>query len=140
MTSTTGATGRQTIPAELRDLFDEPALGHVSYLNDQGQIVTFPLWVDYDGRQLLASSPVGSKKGRALRERPGVSVEIVSTRDPWHWVSVSGHVVDIRPDEDLAFIDRMSHKYMGAGYQRRLPREVFVIAIDRLSSSRGRGR
>ncbi len=26
------------IPEELHDLFDEPALGHVSYLNRKGQI------------------------------------------------------------------------------------------------------
>lgn len=28
------------IPPELLDLFDEPALGHVSYTSDSGQIVT----------------------------------------------------------------------------------------------------
>ena len=123
------------IPADLLDLFAEPAIGHVSYLSDRDQIVTFPLWVDYDGQHLLTSSPVGSKKGRALRARPGVAVSIVSTTNQWHWLSASGRVVDIRPDEDLAFIDRMSLKYTGAAYRRRTPREVFVIEIDRLRHS-----
>src|SRR5579859_1018801 len=87
------------IPEELRALFQEPALAHVSYLNKKGQIVTFPMWADYDGEQVLVSSPVGSKKGKALRERPHVAVSIVSNDNPWHWVSISGRVIDIRSEE-----------------------------------------
>ena len=124
-----------TIPEALRDLFDEPALAHVSYLNRKGQIVSYPMWVDFDGQHLVVSSPVGSRKGKAFRERPQVAVSIVSTKNRWHWLSVSGRVVDIRPDDNLEFIDRMSRKYTGSDYQRRTPREIFKIAIDRVSSS-----
>jgi PPOX class probable F420-dependent enzyme len=124
-----------TIPDDLRDVFEEPALAHVSYLNRKGQIVTYPMWVDFDGDHILVSSPVGSGKGKAFRERPQVAVSVVSTRNPWHWVSVSGRVVEIRPDDNLAFIDRMSHKYVGTDYQRRSPREIFSIEIDRVSPS-----
>ena len=124
-----------TIPDDLRDLFDEPALAHVSYLNSRGQIVTFPMWVDHDREHLLISSPIGSRKGKALRDRPQVSIEIVSAKNPWHWVSISGRVVGIQPDQDLAFIDRMAHKYTGKAYERRTPREVFKVAIDRVSRS-----
>ena len=124
-----------SIPDDMLDLFDEPALGHVSYTNDTGQIVSFPMWVDFDGGRLLSSSPVGSRKGQAVRLRPQVSVSIVSTKTPWHWLSVSGRVVDIRPDEELAWIDRMSVKYVEQPYQRRSPREVFTIEIDRVANS-----
>lgn len=124
-----------TIPDGVRDLFDEPAVGHVSYLNRRGQVVTFPMWVDFDGKHILASSPAGSRKARSMRHNPQVSVSIVSTRNPWHWLSMSGRVTDIQPDEGLAFIDRMSRKYTGSDYERRTPREVFTIEIDRVSSS-----
>jgi len=124
-----------TIPDEVRDLFTEPALAHVSYVNKQGQIVTFPMWVDFDGEHLLISSPVGSRKGRSFRERAQVAVSIVSAKNPWHWLSITGRVVDIRPDENLAFIDRMAHKYLGTSYQRRTPREIFTIEVGRISSS-----
>jgi PPOX class probable F420-dependent enzyme len=123
----------------MRDLFDEPALAHVSYLNDAGQIVTFPMWADFDGTNLTLGSPVGSRKGQAVRLRPQVSVSIVSTKTPWHWLSVSGRVVHIQPDVDLAWIDRMSAKYTGQPYQRRSPREVFTIEIDRVGHSDSRG-
>ena len=124
-----------TIPEALRDLFDEPALAQVSYLNRKGQIVTYPMWVDFDGEHLVVSSPVGSRKGKAFRERPQVAVSIVSTKNPWHWLSVSGRVVDIQSDQNLEFIDRMSRKYTGSDYQRRTPREIFKITPDRVSSS-----
>jgi PPOX class probable F420-dependent enzyme len=117
------------------DLFSEPALGHVSYANAAGQIITFPMWVDFDGTHLLASSPVGSRKGQAIRRRPQVAVSVVSTKTPWRWLSVSGRVVDIQPDEGLALIDRMSHKYLGRAYDRRSPQEVFTIEVDRVSHS-----
>ncbi|MDR3546635.1 MAG: hypothetical protein P4L30_12805 [Candidatus Limnocylindrales bacterium] len=71
-----------SISGELLDLFAEPALGVVSYTTVAGQIVPFPVWVDYDGTHLLASSPMGSKKGRALRVRPQVGVVIVSAKTP----------------------------------------------------------
>jgi general stress protein 26 len=123
------------IPPDMLDLFDEPALGHLAYTTDAGQIVSFPLWVDHDGSRILASSPVGSKKGQAVRKRPQVAVSIVSTKTPWHWLSISGRVVEVRPDEGLALIDRMSHKYLGQPYERRSTREVFVIEIDGLRHS-----
>ena len=124
-----------SVPEALRGLFNEPALAHVSYLNDAGQIVTFPMWVDYDGTNVTVSSPVGSRKGQAVRSRPQVSVSIVSTKTPWQWLSMSGRVVDILPDENLAWIDRMSLTYLGQPYQRRSPREVFTIEIDRVGHS-----
>jgi PPOX class probable F420-dependent enzyme len=128
------------IPETVRDVFDEPALGHVSYLNRKGQLVTFPMWVDFDGHHVLTSSPVGSRKGKAMRERPEVAVSIVSPKNPWHWLSVSGRVIDIRPDESLEFIDRMARKYTGSEYQRRSPREIFTIEVQRVSSSGQWGR
>lgn len=124
-----------TIPEGVRDLFDEPALGHVSYLNRRGQVVTFPMWVDFDGEHILTSSPADSRKARSMRRNPQVSVSIVSTSNPWHWLSVSGRLVKVEPDEGLRFIDGMSTKYTGTPYERRTPREVFTIEVDRVSSS-----
>jgi PPOX class probable F420-dependent enzyme len=124
-----------TIPEKVRDLFDEPAVGHVSFLNKRGQIATFPMWVDFDGEHVLTSSPAGSRKATSIRPGDQVSVEVVSTKTPWHWVSISGRVADVKPDENLEFIDRMSRKYTGQDYQRRSPRVNFTIDIDRVSSS-----
>jgi Pyridoxamine 5'-phosphate oxidase len=128
-----------SVPSDKLDLFEEPALGQVSYTTEAGEIVPFPMWVDFDGTHLLTSSPEGSKKGRALRARPQVGVAIVSTTTPWRWLSLSGRVVEIHLDDGLACIDRMSQKYLGQPYQRRTPREVYVIELDRVRHSGNRG-
>jgi hypothetical protein len=91
--------------------------------------------LDFDGERILVSSPVGSRKGQSLRERGQLAVSIVSNNNGWHWVSVSGRIVHFQPDHNLEFIDRMSQKYVGTGYERRTPREIFTIAIDRVSTS-----
>jgi hypothetical protein len=43
--------------------------------------------------------------------------------------------VDIVPDADLRVIDRLAHRYVGGAYGDRRPREVFRIAVDRVSRS-----
>jgi len=125
------------IPDDLVDVFREPALGHLSYHNPKGQIVTFPMWVTHDGEHVVTSSRVGSAKGKALRVRPEVSVSVVSTKNPWRWLSVSGRVSDIQPDEGLVLIDELSRRYTGQDYQARTPREKFLIMVDRVSKSSG---
>jgi hypothetical protein len=56
-------------------------------------------------------------------------------------IAIRGRVTDIRPDEGLAFIDKMSLRYVGAPYFRReSPREVFFITPDHVTASRGRRR
>ncbi len=124
-----------TITESHRDLFDQPALGHVAYRDGRGRLVVFPMWVDLEDGRILTSSPVGSRKAVSFRVRPEIGISIVSLDDPWHWLSISGRVVGIHPDEGLAFIDRMSQRYTGRGYPRRTPREVFEIAIERVTQS-----
>ena len=69
------------------------------------------------------------------RARPQAAVSIVSTKSPWHWLTVSGRVVDIRPDEGLLFINKMSQKYTGSAYGRNGARERFFIEVDSVKHS-----
>ena len=133
-------TVHATVPDEMRDVFDEPALGHVAYTSAAGTLAIWPMWVSYDGTRLMTSSPVGARKARALAE-PGaqVAVSVVSTTSPWRWVSMTGRVVEVRPDEGLAFIDSQSQRYTGGPYRdRQTQRNIFVIELDRVTHSTGR--
>lgn len=133
-------TAAESIPAELTDLLTGSTLAHVTVLTPRGALVTHIMWVDYDDGRLLTSSRLGSAKGRALRADPRVAVSVVDRTNPWRWVSVSGRVVEIRPDTDLAFIDKLSHRYTGRAYaMRTMEREIFVIEPDRVRSATGRG-
>lgn len=129
---------RPTIPEDLLYLLSTDHIGSVSSLRRDGSIVTNLMWIDWDGEHVLTSSPVGSRKGANWRANPQVSVSVVDHYDDWRFVIVRGRVIDIRPDVDLEFIDRMSLRYTGAPYRRREhPREVFVIEPDNVRIGRG---
>jgi PPOX class probable F420-dependent enzyme len=128
------------VPAELVDLVTGSTLGHVTVVTPRGALVTHIMWVDYEDGHVLTSSRVGSAKGKALRADPRIAISVVDRANPWRWVSVSGRVVEIRPDSGLAFIDRMSRRYTGRDYMMRdMEREIFVIDPERVRSSTGRG-
>jgi hypothetical protein len=97
------------------------------------------MWVDFDGEHVLTSSPVGSRKGAHWRRDPHVTLSVVDRSDDWRYLVIRGRVVDIRPDDGLEFIDRMSQRYTGQPYRmREYPREVFVIEPDHVRMSGGR--
>ena len=129
---------RPTIPDDLLDLLTTDRIGHVSLLRADGSIATTLMWIDWDGEHLLTSSPVGSYKGKRWRADPRVTVSVVDGHDDWRFVTVRGLVSDIRPDVDLAFIDKMAQRYTGRSYFRRdTMREVFVITPDDVRFGRG---
>jgi len=131
----------QAIPQDLLYLLTGDRVGHVSSLRPDGTIATHLMWIDWDEQHVLTSSPIGSRKGANWRRDRQASVSVVDAADPWRYVIIRGRVVDIRPDEDLAFIDRMSLRYTGAPYFRRhVAREVFVITPDHVTASHGRRR
>jgi PPOX class probable F420-dependent enzyme len=131
---------RPTIPAELVDLLTSDRLGHVSSIRHDGSIASYLMWIDWDGEHLLTSSPVGSRKGQNWRANPQAAMSVVAADDPWRFVLIRGRVTAIRPDQDLAFIDKMSLRYTGQQYRwRDAPREVFEITPDYIRTSGGRG-
>ena len=133
-------TAIDQVPAEMVDLLTGSTLGHVTVVTPKGALASHIMWIDYEDGRVMTSSRVGSAKGKALRADPRISVSVVDAANPWRWVSVSGRVVEIIPDKDLAFIDRMSRRYTGRDYMMRdMAREIFLIEPERVRSSTGRG-
>jgi PPOX class probable F420-dependent enzyme len=129
----------EPIPDDLVDLLTTNVLGHVSALRRDGSIAHYLMWMDFDGEHVLTSSQVGSRKGANWRRNPQVAVSVVDPSDDWRFLVTRGRVVEFRPDEGLAFIDKMSERYTGQPYGfRDRPREIFVIEPDYVRSSRGR--
>ena len=130
----------QPIPEELTDLLTSNILGHVTALRPDGTMAAYLMWVDYDREHILTSSMVGSRKAANWRRNPNVTLSVVDPSDGWRFLIVRGRVVGSRPDEGLAFIDKMSMRYTGGPYRfRERPREIFVIEPDHVIASGGRG-
>jgi hypothetical protein len=62
---------------------------------------------------------------------------VIDPVDPWRRLSISGRVTEIRDDEGLAFINKLSARYVGASYARTAPREILVITPDRVRAYEG---
>jgi PPOX class probable F420-dependent enzyme len=136
----TDSIAEELIPADLTDLLTGERLGHVSCIRADGSIASHLMWIDWDGEHVLTSSPLGSRKGANWRRNPQAAVSVVSADDPWRCVIIRGRVTDIQPDAGLAFIDKMSMRYVGVPYMRRdSEREIFTITPDHVRASRGRG-
>lgn len=128
-----------TVPDDLLDLLTSDRLGHVAALRDDGTIAQYLMWIDWDGGHVLTSSPLDSRKGRHWQRNPNVTLSVVDRDDPWRFLIIRGRVTGTRPDDGLAFIDKMSLRYTGAAYRNRdWPREVFEITPDHVVASRGR--
>lgn len=129
----------ESIPAELLDLVTTNVPAHITYAKPDGSLVTNVMWVDFDGHNILTSSMIGSYKGNAFRaHHPQVAVSVVDPRSQWRRLSISGRVTDIRPDEGLAFINKLSERYTGEPYPRPNPREIYVITLDKVRAFTGR--
>jgi hypothetical protein len=140
MSSSSGrGAGVQEIPEELAYLLRTKAVAHVSLTEADGSLVTHVMWVDYDGEHILTSSPTQSYKSRALRQRPNIAISVVDPADPWRRLSITGRVIEVRDDVGLAFINKLSERYVGASYSRTAPREIFVITPDKVRAFMGRG-
>jgi PPOX class probable F420-dependent enzyme len=127
------------IPDELTYLLTTDLPAHVSFVPLDGSVRIVIMWVDYDGEHIVTSSPLGSLKGRVWRRNPRVAVSVVDKQNMWRFVTISGRVTEIKPDTDLAFIDKLSRRYTGAEYRfRHFEREIFVITPDRIRASTGR--
>ena len=129
----------EPIPEDLTDLLTTNVIAHVTALRRDGTMAGYLMWVDYDGEHVLTSSMVGSRKAANWRRNPNVTLSVVDRSDDWRFLIIRGRVVDTRPDEGLAFIDKMSMRYTGDSYRfRERPREIFVIEPDHVRASRGR--
>lgn len=126
-----------TIPESLLPLATTDVTAVVATVRPDGAPATAHVWVDWDGDHILFSSRAGSRKARNLGVEPRVAIHIV---DPASgaWLGIRGRVVETRPDDGLAFADKLSQRYKGTPYAvRDFDREIFVVELEHVRSSAG---
>ena len=128
-----------TIPSDLAYLLTSEVVATVAALRPDGGIAQYQMWVDYDGKHVLVSSATGTRKASHWTRDPRVTLTVVDRADPWRFLVIRGRVAEIRPDVDLAYIDQVSQRYVGAPYRRRdREREIFVIEPESVQARYGR--
>jgi PPOX class probable F420-dependent enzyme len=110
-------------------LFLDKNLGAVATIREDGTPHVTPVWIDYDGENVLFNTAAPRAKWKNLKRDPRVTVEVHSLENPYEYVMVSG-TAELDEDEERAnrHIDKMSLKYRGIPtYQNHRAGERRVI-------------
>jgi PPOX class probable F420-dependent enzyme len=125
---TTRSEKRAKLTEKEARLFVERNWGNLATLRPDGSPHVTPVWVDYDGENVLVNSAYGRAKVRHIQNDPRVAIDVLPTEDPQSgYVSVSGtaELVDEGADEH---IDKLAKKYLGLDkYPNRRPDQQRVI-------------
>ena len=121
-----------TLPDEVRELLAKPNPAVVSTVRSDGQPVSVATWYLLDGDRILVNMDEGRRRLDHLRRDPRVSLTVLDEASWYTHVSVVGRVVEMRDDEGLVDIDRLSKHYSGRPYPNRERGRVSAwIEIDR---------
>jgi PPOX class probable F420-dependent enzyme len=117
-----------TIPASHADLLNKPAFAHLATLNPDGSPQVTPVWVDFDGTNVVINTARGRVKAKNLAREPRVAVSIADPENPYRYLAIQGRVVEMTEKGGDAHIDKMAKKYLGKDtYPFRAPGEVRLV-------------
>lgn len=120
------------LTADAAELFAQPNPAVMATIHPDGHPVTVATWYLYEDGKLLLNLDGSRARLRHLRENPAVSLTALAQGDWYTHVSVQGRAVEVRDDEDLTDIDRVSRHYTGEPYPNRdSPRVTVVVEIER---------
>jgi PPOX class probable F420-dependent enzyme len=120
------------IPPDVRELLDAPNYAHLSTLRADGSPRNWVVWVGTEDDHILVCTSRAIWKGKDMLRDPRVALSINDFENPYRMAAVQGRVVEVRPDEDCAHMDQLSHKYTSAPFPMRGPDRVcFVIAVEK---------
>ncbi|PYX76458.1 MAG: PPOX class F420-dependent oxidoreductase [Acidobacteria bacterium] len=118
----------QAIPEKYRDLFQKRAFASLGTLMPDGSPQVTPVWCDFDGEYVIFNSAKGRQKDRNVRRDPRVALAIMDPENPYRYLEIRGHVVEITEQGADTHIDKMTKKYLGVDkYPYRQPGEVRVM-------------
>ncbi len=129
-TTETPDTDRVRLDEQARLLVDAPNFAHLSTLMPDGSPKVEPVWVGREGDDLLVTTDAKALKARNIARDARVALSIVDFDNPYQQLLVRGTVREIRADEDLAVMDRMSRKYLDQPFPRRRWSERVVFVIE----------
>ena len=116
------------IPDKHRDLFDKKVFASLATLMPDGSPQVTPVWIDYDGENVIFNTAVGRQKDKNLQADGRVSLALTDPDNPYRYLEVRGKVVERTTNGADDHINKMAKKYLGQDvYPFRQPGEVRVI-------------
>lgn len=126
------------IPEKYADLFDKKVFAGLATVMPDGAPQATPVWIDYDGENVIFNTATGRQKDKNLQADGRVSVMLVDPENPYRYLEVRGKVVERTTEGADEHINKMAKKYLGQDvYPFRQPNEqrvIFKIQPERVSS------
>jgi PPOX class probable F420-dependent enzyme len=114
---------------ERKFLDDNPFIGVVTDLREDGSPHSTPVWVDVENGKISFNTALGRAKPRHLEKDPRIALIVTDPQDPYKWVSVSGRAEFTEQGADEQ-IDKLAKKYLGKDeYPWRKPDETRVKVV-----------
>jgi PPOX class probable F420-dependent enzyme len=114
-----------------RFLAENPYVGVVTTLRDDGSPHSTVVWVDVEDGKVSFNTAEGRAKPKHLEHNPAAALTVVDPNDPYKWVAISGKAEITEAGAD-AQIDKLAKKYLGKDeYPWRKPEEKRLkVLID----------
>jgi len=125
---------RTNLDPAVHRLLTGPNYAHLATLMKDGAPTSVPVWVGLAGDHILVGTGSGSPKARNTRRDPRVALSVTDLQDPYKAALIRGRVIEQRPDEDNAIMDKVAIKYTGKPFPLRGPdRIVLIIEPDHVT-------
>ncbi|GAA4624503.1 PPOX class F420-dependent oxidoreductase [Actinoallomurus vinaceus] len=112
-------------------MLSRPNPAVIATLRSDGQPVSTATWYLWDDGRVLINMDESRKRLDHLRNDSRVTLTVLDGDDWYSHVTLIGHVAEMRDDEGLADIDRLSRHYTGRPYPQRERRRISAwIEID----------
>jgi PPOX class probable F420-dependent enzyme len=122
---------------DLLELLRKPSPCFLSTLMSDGSPQVTETWVDTDGEHVVINTVVGYLKVRNVERDPRVAVAIQDPENPFRYIQVRGHVVEMTTEGGAEHIEALAQKYTGKPYPwyggRDQQRVILRISADKVS-------
>ena len=115
------------LPPEVVDFLKEPNAAVISTVRSDGAPYSAATWYDWDEGRVLVNMDFERLRLGHMRHDPRVAVTVIELGDWYHAVTILGRVAELRDDEGLVDIDRLSHRYRGSAYWNRDHKRVTAL-------------
>jgi PPOX class probable F420-dependent enzyme len=120
------------LPPQLVEFLKKPHAAVIATVRSDGAPYAAATWYDWNDGRLLVNMDFERLRLSHMRRDPRVAVTVLDPEDWYHTVTIFGRVVELRDDEGLADIDRLSQRYRGGPYwNRERKRVTALIAPER---------
>ncbi|MBS2965801.1 PPOX class F420-dependent oxidoreductase [Actinocrinis puniceicyclus] len=108
------------VPARIDTFLARPNPAVIATVRPDGQPVSVPTWYLWEGGRVLVNMDEGRKRLEYLRAEPKVALSVLADGDWYSHVSLTGRVVSLEDDPQMADIDRIARHYgLPGGYPTR---------------------